>query len=151
MNSIKITLDNVLQLAKEYHRTSFNLEHVTHAFLILMVVFEALFKKDENSAGRAAKSIGRLLGDTQKACSAIARDFDSAVGSFRAIRNGIAHGDTCLDVQVVSSKYPSLYRHVTEAIVRLLALPPGKLDDTKEYYDEIARIVDDRRASLPPK
>jgi hypothetical protein len=146
--SAKITLDNVLQLAKEYHRTSFNLEHVTHAFLILMIVFEALFKKDENAAGRAAASIGRLLGDTQKACSAIAREFDNAPDSFREIRNRIAHGDSNLDVEVVSHKYPALYRYVTDALVHLLALATGKVDCTKDYYDEISRIADDRYASL---
>jgi hypothetical protein len=149
--SATINRDNVLNLAKEYHRTSFNLEHVAHAFLILMIVFEALFKKDENSSGKAASSIGRLLGHTQKACSTITREFDDGADSFREIRNQIAHGDTGLNEQTVSRKYQSLYRYVTDALVKLLALPPGQVDNTKDYYDEIARITDQRYASLPRK
>jgi len=151
--SDKSTFDNVLQLAKEYHRTSFNLEHVTHAFLILMVVFEALFKKkDEKNAGKAAQRIGRLLGVTKKGCTAIGREFfDGAVDSFGTVRNQVAHGDTSLDGRQVSSKYPGLYRHISETIIRLLALPPGEVDNGKDYYDEITRIVNARFAGLPTK
>ncbi len=144
-----VTLDNVLQLAREYHRTAFNLEHATHAFLILMIVFEALFKKDERAGGKAAKCIGSLLGNTQKACSAIAQEFDGAQDSFREIRNRIAHGDSSLDAPAVSLKYPTLYRYVTDALIRLLALPPTRVDSSKDYYDEIARIANERLALLP--
>ena len=57
------TSDKVLRLAMEYHRLSFTLERVEHAFLILMVAFEAMFKKEGRSnASRAAQRIGRLLG-----------------------------------------------------------------------------------------
>ena len=46
------TFDKVLQLAIEYHETTFALTKVEHAFLVLMVAFEALFKKsEERSAG----------------------------------------------------------------------------------------------------
>jgi hypothetical protein len=58
---------SVLSLAIEYHRVCFTLEHVEHAFLILMVAFEALFKKDETEkASKAAGRIGRLLGKSKK-------------------------------------------------------------------------------------
>jgi hypothetical protein len=41
------TFDRVLRLAMEYHRLSFTLERVEHAFLILMVAYEAMFKVAE--------------------------------------------------------------------------------------------------------
>ena len=30
----------------QYHRSTFDFNHTSHAFLVLMVVFEALFKKE---------------------------------------------------------------------------------------------------------
>ena len=47
----------------EYHRLAFTLERVEHAFLILMVAFEAMFKKkDEDNASRAARESGGCWG-----------------------------------------------------------------------------------------
>jgi hypothetical protein len=145
------TFENVLRLAMEYHRLSFTLERVDHAFLILMVAFEAMFKKkDEDGSNHAAGRIGRLLGAaTKEDCSAITKEFDTGPDCFREIRNDIAHGDTSLSLATVTNKYTSLYRHVTAAIVKLLSLPAGSLDDTKDYYDEISRITKERYDPLP--
>lgn len=58
---------NILTLAREYHRLTFTLENPAHAFLILMVIFEALFKKEhERNADLASRRIGKLLGSTQQ-------------------------------------------------------------------------------------
>ena len=145
------TSDKVLRLAMEYHRLAFTLERVEHAFLILMVAFEAMFKKkDEDNASRAAQRIGRLLGATKSECMSIHKDFfDNRGVWFSKIRNDIAHGDTSLSLSTVASKYPSLYRHVTGAIVRLLNLPSGSIDNTQDYYDEISRLTEARLFSLP--
>lgn len=145
------TFDKVLLLAMEYHRLSFTLERVEHAFLILMVAFEAMFKKEtEDNASKAAQRIARLLGATKRGCQGIQKEFnDDPVDSFCKIRNRIAHGDPNLNLATVESKYPSLYRHVTAAIVALLNLPPGSLDDKKDYYDEISRLTERRFLGLP--
>jgi len=145
------TLDRVLRLAMEYHRLAFTLERVDHAFLILMVAFEAMFKKkDEDNASRAAQRIGRLLGATKSKCMSIQKDFfDNRGDWFSKIRNDIAHGDTSLSLATVASKYPSLYRHVSTAIITLLNLPSGSIDDTKDYYDEISRLTEARFIGLP--
>jgi hypothetical protein len=144
------TFDKVVGLAKEYHRLSFTLEKVEHAFLILMVAYEAMFLRDgTENASKPAQRIGRLLGATKKDCQGIQRDFNDDPDSFSKIRNQIAHGDPNLNLATVASKYPSLCRHLTAAIVRLLALPPGSLDDTKDYYDEITRLTESRFFSLP--
>jgi hypothetical protein len=140
------TFTNVLHLAREYHRLSFTLENVAHAFLILMVVFEALFKKEKEKASKAAKRIGRLLGATKKACKDIQREFNN---DFCKARNKIAHGDSSLPLTTVANLYPCLYRHVTRAIILLLHLPAGTLDPTKDYYDEINRYVNGRFGNLP--
>jgi hypothetical protein len=144
------TLTNVLNLALEYHRLAFTLENVGHAFLILMVIFEALFKKEKENVSRPSKRIARLLGRTKRECQAIQREFnDDPVNSFCKIRNRIAHGDPSLSVSVVAANYPSLYRHVTDALLALLSLPAGTVDCAKDYYDEISRIVDARFTALP--
>jgi uncharacterized protein with HEPN domain len=138
-------------LAKEYHRLSFTLEKVEHACLILMVAFEAMFKKEaEDNASKAAQRIGRLLGETKRECQGIQKEFnDDPVDSFCKIRNRIAHGDPNLNLTTVASKYPSLYRHLTAAIVTLLNLSAGSLDNAKDYYDEISRLTESRFFSLP--
>jgi hypothetical protein len=144
------TFDKVVGLAKEYHRLSFTLEKVEHAFLILMVASEAMFLRDgTENASKSAQRIGRLLGATKKDCQGIQREFNDDHDSFSKTRNQIAHGDPTLNLTTVASKYPSLDRHLTAAIVRLLALPPGSLDDTKDYYDEITRLTESRFLSLP--
>jgi len=145
------TFDKVVGLAKEYHRFSFTLERVDHAFLILMVAFEAMFKKkDEDNASRAAKRIGRLLGATKTESMSIHKEFFDNKGDwFSKIRNDIAHGDTSLSLTTVAGKYPSVFRHVTTAIVTLLNLPSGSIDDTKDYYDEISRLTEARFLGLP--
>jgi hypothetical protein len=145
------TFDKVLRLAMEYHRLAFTLERVEHPFLILMVAFEAMFKKkDEDNASRASQRIGRLLGTTKAECMSIHKEFFDNKGEwFSQIRNDIGHGDTSLSLTTVAGKYPSLYRHVTAAIVRLLNLPLGSMDDSKDYYDEISRLADTRFFSLP--
>jgi hypothetical protein len=147
----KITSDKVLRLAMEYQRLSFTLERVEHAFLILMVAFEAMFKKDgTESASKPAQRIGRLLGAaTKKDCNAIQKEFNDDPDSFSKIRNQIAHGDPTLDLATVANKYPCLYRYITAAIVTLLNLPAGSLDDTKDYYDEISCLTASRFVNLP--
>jgi hypothetical protein len=145
------TFDKVLRLAMEYHRLAFTLERVEHAFLILMVAFEAMFKmRDEANASGAAQRIGRLLGTTKAECMRIQKEFCGNRGDcFSKIRNEIAHGDTGLSLATVASKYPSLYRHVTAAIVKLLNLPHGSVDETKDFYDEISRLAEARFFKLP--
>ncbi len=147
----KITFDKVLRLAMDYHRLAFTLERVEHAFLTLMVAYEALFKRDgtENAAA-PAKRIGRLLGAANKKdCMTIQKEFNDDPVSLSKIRNQIAHGDSNLNLATVASKYPSLYRHITAGIVALLCLPSTELDCTKDYYDEISRYTNDRFKGLP--
>ena len=145
------TFDKVLNLALEYHRLAFTLENVAHAFLILMVIFEALFKKDtEANASQAAQRIGRLLGSTQRECGDIRQQFfDNRGETFCRIRNGVAHGDVGLGNPTVTKLYPCLYQYVTRTMVALLSLAAGTLNTNPDYYYEINKIVEERFNSLP--
>ncbi len=144
----KETSDKLLSLALEYHRTAFTLQNVEHAFLILMIIFEALFKKDsERSASQAAGRIAKLLSEVKADRKPIQRDFyDAPTDAFSKIRNKIAHGNPALDGQIVKSKYPDLYSYVTKAIVCLIDLPAGTIGS--DYYDDVTAYIDNRFLSL---
>ncbi len=145
------TFDNVLQLAIEYHRTSFTLEKVDHAFLILMVVFEALFKKEsESNASKAAIRISELIALTKEEKNIIQKKFfNNQKHTFCKIRNYIAHGSPGLDYKMMKDKYQELYGYITQAIISLLILPKDTIDT--DYYEELNSYVENRFSSLPTK
>ncbi|MBW4544087.1 MAG: hypothetical protein KME25_06550 [Symplocastrum torsivum CPER-KK1] len=137
------TFDKLLKLALEYHRLSFTLERVDHAFLILMVVFEALFKKeDENNINNAATRIAQFMATVQKDMKPIRKAFLSRpVTSFLTIRNGIAHGDPTLDKVIVEAQYLELYRYITEAIIKLIKIPDNAIGTN--YYDDLEKHINE--------
>lgn len=143
------TFDRVLSLASAYYRISFNLESCDHAFLILMVVFETLFKSEKERSSVAAARISKMLADSKKTAEDIENSFTQGDSSFTKLRNKIAHGDPTLDSLKVLAKYPELHRYVTKAMIRLLAVPDGTLDATKDYYEEIERVIRTRFDALP--
>ncbi len=142
------TPDKLLQLALEYHRLSFTLERVDHAFLILMVVFEALFKKEgERNANNAADRIAKLLATVQSESSLIKDVFyDHPQTAFSKIRNAIAHGDSNLDRTTVENQYPELYKYITKAIIKLINIPNGKIGTN--YYDDLEKYIDEEFSKL---
>ena len=142
------TFDKLLNLALEYHQTAFTLVRVEHAFLIVMVIFEALFKKEIGNASQASVRIAKLLSEVQADKSPIQCAFyDHDTDAFCKIRNKIAHGDPALDSQMVKSKYPGLYLHVTNAILRLIDLPVGTI--VSNYYDDVTAYINNRFSDLP--
>jgi hypothetical protein len=148
-----IVFDRILSFALRYHQIIFNLEAVEHAFLILMVIFESLFKDDsENNASNAANRISRLLSIKKNDYNKIRDDFndnDRSTDPFCHIRNKIVHGDPTLDTKTIKSKYPALYQYITKAIIKLISLPDGTIDHTKNYYEEINNFVDEQFSALP--
>jgi hypothetical protein len=146
-----ITFDRVLRLALEYHRMTFNVDPAEHRFLLLMIICDSLFKKEsERNASQAAQRVSRLIATTQTHQKQIQQEFfDNAPNTFYKLRNSIAHGNPNLDRDVVISQYWTLYHYITKAIASLLFIPPGELNYTKDYYDEISRFVNKRFEGLP--
>jgi len=109
-----------LKIPLEYHEVVFKLGKVEHSFLILMIIFESMFKEDgEKRIANASRRIGNYLGNTEAEKDVIRKEFDSNVKStFGKIRNDIAHGDSSLDIQIVKDKYPVLYGYITRAIIK---------------------------------
>ncbi len=137
------TFDKVLQLALEYHRTSFALENIEHAFLILVVALEALFKKKDEKLPAATARITKLLASNRDDKRLMNNHFKY----ISDIRDDIAHGDPNLDYAMVKEYFPKLYHHITNAIIALLNLPNGTIDAA--YYDDLTRYVDNRSSTLP--
>lgn len=148
----KSPLNNIIYLGYSYHRTSFKLEIKSHKFLILMIIFEAFFKKEsEKNASRAAKRISKLISEVQSDQMRIHKDFfDSTPDCFCKIRNQISHGDLDLDSNAIELKYPLLYDYLTKAIIRIIGIPAGSIDPKKDYYDEIEKYINLFFNALPP-
>ena len=112
------TADPNLELVLEYHITSFCLPNTAHCFLLLMVVFEALFKlKDERNSKEAAARIAKVIENTSVGRARLRRQFYSNKKSFSKLRNSIAHGDTDQDTELIKTQYPILYDYITRAMI----------------------------------
>ncbi len=150
---IKSPLKNITYLGYSYHRTSFNLVEVPHKFLIFMVIFELLFKKEKKgNSSQAAIRISKLISKVKSDQKKIQKEFfDNAPDCFCTIRNQIAHGDPNLNTNIVELKYPLLYKYVTEAVIKIVGIPSGKINHTKDYYDEIHRYITSYFNRLPSR
>ncbi|HEY9301376.1 MAG TPA: hypothetical protein VIQ31_34440, partial [Phormidium sp.] len=144
------TFDKVLKLALEYYRISFNLERVEQAFLILIVSFEALFKKNQTEVNsKPADRIGKLLATVKKGKKKIIKDFLDTENCLTKIGNSIRHGDPTLDETLVEKEYPNLHKYITDAIIELLKIPDETLGEN--YYDELDKYLEERFSNLEPK
>jgi hypothetical protein len=145
------TFSKILDLALEFHKTVFSLQNVAHCFLMLMIVFEAMFKKDNTEeSSKAASRISKLISMTKNEKNRIHKEFfDNHPNTFCNIRNDIVHGDPNLDENIIRSKNPILYEYITKAIIKIITIPAGQIDYTKDYYDEISRLAEDNFNALP--
>lgn len=144
------TSDKVIKLALDYYRISFNLERVEQAFLILIVSFEALFKKNQTEVNsKPADRIGKLLSTVQKGKKKISKDFFGTGKCLSKIGNSIRHGDPTLDETLVEKEYPNLYRYITAAIIELLKIPDEILGEN--YYEELDEYLEERYSKLEPR
>ena len=134
------SIDKILKLALDYHLTTFNLQTIEHSFLILIVIFEILFKKELcGNAEKAADRISKLISSNPSEQSRIKETFFK-IGkrdSFCNIRNDIAHGNSSLNTNEVEIKFPILYDYITQAIIELIAISDSEIDKSKDYYDEL--------------
>lgn len=146
----KSTYKHFLFLALRYHQTTFNLEDFSHKFLILMIIFESLFKKEREKAGQAAKRISKFISKVQNNEEQIYNNFYKRdPESFCNIRNQIAHGDPNLDIELIKSRYPLLYKYITKAIIKYAGIPSGAINKDEDYYNEIDNYIKSYYDSLP--
>lgn len=147
----KSTYKHFLFLALRYHQMTFNLEDFSHKFLILMIIFESLFKKEnERSGNNATERISKFLSKVKSDKELIFNDFYvSTQSSFCKIRNTIAHGDPHLNMELIKSKYSLLFKYITKSIIKYINIPSEAINRDNDYYSEIDNYIDEYYDSLP--
>ena len=138
------SFDNIINLAISYHKTSFSLELKEHSYLMLMVIFESLFKKDSReSAKKAADRISKIISNEPKQQLSIKEEFykKEEKDRFCDIRNDIAHGDPSLNHDDLDSKYPILYKYITKSMIKLISISDSEVDKSNDYYDELIKYI----------
>lgn len=141
------TFNNVLKIALEYHETIFQLWFIEHRFLLLMIIFEALFKKeDEKYISDAADTFAKLVEPDGVKQKLIIKDFWNEIDkkdikSFSVLRNMIAHGDPNFDVKRLDERYRLLYKYVTQGIIKVLHIPNEQIGVDDNYYDKLKQIA----------
>ncbi|MCK5020190.1 MAG: hypothetical protein KAS32_24340 [Candidatus Peribacteraceae bacterium] len=126
---------------------TFNLEKIEHSYLILMIMFESMFKRvEERNAENASIRISKFLAQDEAEMISINDEFykEKKQDSFCKIRNAIAHGDPSFDIEIIKAKYPILYSYVTKAIITLLHMPDTDFDKSKDYYDELDKYLNNK-------
>lgn len=134
------SFDRMLKLALAYHYTSFNLEIIEHSYLILMVIFESLFKEEqERNAEKASYRISKLISSTPTEQVSIKEEFynPGKNDSLCKIRNYIAHGDASLNHTDLENKYPILYQYITKSIIKLISIPDSEFNKSNDYHTEL--------------
>lgn len=134
----------IIQLSLAYHMTTFHLQTIEHSFLILIVIFETLFKKEsERNADKAAYRISKLISSDSANQLIIKEEFFklNTHDSFCNLRNDIAHGNPNLSTSDVSIKYPILYGYITRAIIKIIEISVTDIDKSKDYYDELDKYL----------
>lgn len=139
------SFDNIINLAISYHKTSFSLELKEHSYLLLVVIFESLFKKEEyGNASNAADRISKLLSDDSVQQLLIKEEFFKMGrrDSFCNLRNDVAHGNPSLNRSDLDSKYPILYYYITKSIIKLISISDSEINKSNDYYDELIKYID---------
>lgn len=140
----KTSFDKIINLAISYHKTSFSLELKEHSYLILMVIFESLFKKESyGPAEKAADRISKFLSNDSEQQLSMKEEFFKIkkVDSFCNIRNDIAHGNPSLNRSVLDCKYPILYDYITKSIIKLISISDSEINKSNDYYDELIEYI----------
>lgn len=143
-----ITFDRVLQMAMSYHEVTCTFHEPKHGFLLLMIIFEALFQGRDEDTPKAVPRLAELLARDKIERKLIIRKFRQGKLSYTKIRDAIAHGDVSLDSTAVRKCYSGLYNYVTKAITQLLLMRNGIFDPEKEYYGEMSRVSKERFTNL---
>lgn len=152
------TFNNILKIALNYHRIIFQLWCSPTQFLLLMIIFEALFKKGGDSKiSDPAEILAKLIEKDKTKQRKIITNFYNKkrkkkkngkntkdTSSFRGIRNIIAHGDPALSDKRVMARYRLLYEYIRKAIIEVLHISDEEIGAKDDYYDKIKVIATKR-------
>lgn len=126
----------IFKLAIDYLRFTVSTSYKEHAFLTLMIIYEALFKADDKTSSYAAKICSHLITNERKERKKLMKLFTNEHDGLISIRNQIAHGDV-FDKNSIQEKYPELLKIVKSSIIatlKLICLKKIGID----HYSELA-------------
>lgn len=132
----------IFKLAYTYFRTSFTLSHIEHSYLMLMIVFEALFKEKEiQGAKKAAKLLKEIVyGDHERSVKKeVQQSFIKEPNGFIDLRNQISHGEI-VEYQTIKPIYPQLFEIIKESLKKILILI-GQQEISDDYFKSINAIA----------
>jgi hypothetical protein len=140
--------DRIMHMAMAYHEMASASQEPNLSFLLLMIIFEAMFKGRGEYTTHAVPRLANLLARNKNHRNFIIRQFDHGDLSYIKIRDDIAHGDVELNSEAVKGSYPGLYEFVTSAMTQLLLMRHGIFDTQKDYYEELSRVSQERFMNL---
>jgi hypothetical protein len=142
----------VLKLAMSYHWYSLRVEQWEHAYMMLAIAFEAMFKTPSEDATKALWRFRCILSKSKNEHSKLNVLLNEGTSlSYSKIRNAIAHGDVTYDYSVIGEPFKIFYEHVRRSIITLLHLDDSTVTESTDYYDKLNSYLKDRFAKLPTK
>lgn len=148
--------DKLLKIAINYHRIVFQLSYTPAQFLLLMIIFETLFKKNEDTKiNDSAEILAKIIEKNKNKQVKIVTDFykkkkkknrkkTKDTYSFSGLRNMIAHGDPSLSDKRVMVRYQLLYEYIRKAIIAVLHITDEEIGKNDYYYDKIKIIASNK-------
>jgi hypothetical protein len=124
----------VLKLAMAYHWYSLRAEQWEHAYMMLAIAFEAMFKSQQEDAEMAIDRLSRLLSNEKKKMGEYQTILRNSHKGYKKIRNAIAHGDESLDPNLVGEILEVFYGYVRKSIVELLHFNNPDITEASDYY-----------------
>lgn len=143
----------VIEIALRYYILSSRQTEYDVIFLMLMIAFEALFKKpNEDSISSARARFCKLLAESKAEHSQISKFMseDKNVKGCCFLRNAIVHGDESTS-SIGSQTFWNLKRYIRKAILRLVDAITNSNIDLSNYYDSLDQYVNSRFMGLPTK
>lgn len=126
---------NILQLSTSYYLTSLCLSKIEHAFLMLVIILEIIYKVNEEENFDKTVKRCRIVLDLKKAFAT--NFFNDEQTGVRELRNAIAHGKL-FDTGPLKEKYDKLFKFVRHSIINLIIKQNEYVaNDQKDWYKNI--------------
>ena len=135
LESSNSQFSKIINLSLNYFTTTFKMQFTEHSFLILMSIFEAIFKIDyKDKTENAKKRIAKLLSSSEEEYIKIVDEFGSPTSNgYIGLRNKIVHGDISLNQEILRDSFDQLYFRMRIAIIKIIT-EGGCLKDVDDFY-----------------
>ena len=137
--SSKFNYHEISELVIDLYESTFTLREYRTKFLILAVIYETIFKKENEKIQHIAKKISMFLEKDDMKRNSIYRLFHADhknVLTIGRIRNEIAHGDLDLAQDFMKKKYSELHE-IIRKILNTYFIEYSKIKHSNEYFNDL--------------